>query len=60
MNIDEFVKKVRKKLKHDNFHFYTVDYLQKSGIINPTRKGSGRPREFSNEDVKKAVEYYSE
>lgn len=57
MNTKSFIKEVRKELK--DFQYWQVEHLIKAEIINPIQRGSGRPREFSNEDVKKAVDYYS-
>jgi len=59
MNQQEFIKKVREKTGKDNFQYWTVNHLIKSGVINPKRKGRGRPREFDQEDVKNAVEHYT-
>lgn len=59
MTQKEFIKKVRKQLGKYEFHYWSVEHLIKAGVIEPLRKGRGRPREFSHYDVEKAVEYYS-
>ena len=59
MTQKEFIQKVREKANKENFHYWTVEHLIKAGVINPIRKGSGRPREFSEEDVRNALEYYT-
>ncbi|MCF7740966.1 MAG: hypothetical protein K9N00_04145 [Candidatus Marinimicrobia bacterium] len=57
MGTKEFIHKVRKELK--DFQYWQVEHLIKAEIINPIQRGSGRPREFSKKDVRKAVKYYS-
>lgn len=60
MRVKQFIKEVRQKLGHDNFYFYSVDYLDKKGIINPKRQGKGIPRSFDQSDLKAAVDYYKD
>lgn len=59
MTQKQFVKKVKEQLGRDDLQYWHIEHLVKSGIVNPVRKGSGRPREFSNDDVQKAIDYYS-
>jgi hypothetical protein len=60
MKVKQFIKEVRQKLGHNKFYFYSVDYLDKKGIINPKSQGKGIPRTFDKEDVKSAVDYYKD
>ena len=59
MKQKEFIESVREKSGKSNFHYWTVEHLIKAGVINPKQRGRGIPREFSEEDIRRAVEYYS-